>query len=138
MREAENRQAETEQVTALALADGAVFYGRPFGAVAALRAGRRGEVVFSTPMTGYQEICTDPSYRGQMVVLTYPLVGNYGIAPEDVESRRPWLSALLVREYSEEYSNCPAPESLHAYLPPCGRPAVPALATPPLPRPLRH
>ncbi len=137
MREAENRQAETEQVTALALADGAVFYGRPFGAVAALRAGRRGEVVFSTPMTGYQEICTDPSYRGQMVVLTYPLVGNYGIAPEDVESRRPWLSALLVREYSEEYSNWRAAESLDAYLARVGIPGVSDLDTRALTRHLR-
>jgi carbamoyl-phosphate synthase small subunit len=111
-----NTHAGTDWVAALALADGAVFYGRPFGAVAALADGRGGEVVFATPMTGYQEICTDPSYRGQMVVLTYPLVGNYGIAPEDVESRQPWLTALLVREHCEEYSNWRATESLDAYL----------------------
>ncbi|HLY30615.1 MAG TPA: carbamoyl-phosphate synthase domain-containing protein, partial [Ktedonobacterales bacterium] len=74
---------ETEQIAVLALEDGAVFYGRPFGAVETLGAegkGRRGEVVFATAMTGYQEICTDPSYRGQIVTLTYPLIGNYGIA----------------------------------------------------------
>ncbi|MGH2484559.1 MAG: carbamoyl-phosphate synthase domain-containing protein, partial [Ktedonobacterales bacterium] len=88
---------QTEQIAALALEDGAVFYGRPFGAVDALARGRRGEVVFATSMTGYQEICTDPSYRGQMVVLTFPLIGNYGVTPDDGESRRPWLSALLVR-----------------------------------------
>ncbi len=128
---------ETEWVAVLALADGAVYYGRPFGAVAALAAGRRGEVVFATPMTGYQEICTDPSYRGQMVVLTYPLVGNYGVAPEDVESRRPWLSALLVRESCEDYSNWRAAESLDAYLARNGIPGVCELDTRALTRHLR-
>lgn len=126
-----------KQIVALALADGAVFYGRPFGAVDALAGGRRGEVVFATPMTGYQEICTDPSYRGQMVVLTYPLVGNYGVAPEDVESRRPWLSALLVRECCEEYSNWRAAESLDAYLARHGIPGVADLDTRALTRHLR-
>jgi carbamoyl-phosphate synthase small subunit len=107
---------QTEQIAVLALEDGTAFYGRPFGAVAALRDGRRGEVVFATAMTGYQEISTDPSYRGQMVCLTYPLIGNYGIAAEDVESRRPWVSALLVRECCDEYSNWRATESLDDYL----------------------
>jgi carbamoyl-phosphate synthase small subunit len=130
-------QARPEQIAVLALADGAVFSGRPFGAVAALADGRRGEVVFATPMTGYQEICTDPSYRGQMVVLTYPLVGNYGVANEDVESSRPWLSALLVREYCEEYSNWRASESLDAYLARMGIPAVADLDTRALARHLR-
>ncbi|HEY7832486.1 MAG TPA: glutamine-hydrolyzing carbamoyl-phosphate synthase small subunit [Ktedonobacterales bacterium] len=126
-----------EPIVALALEDGAVFYGRPFGAVDALANGRRGEVVFATPMTGYQEICTDPSYRGQMVVLTYPLVGNYGVAREDVESRRPWLSALLVREYCAEYSNWRAGESLDAYLARSGIPGVADLDTRALTRHLR-
>ncbi|HEY7982881.1 MAG TPA: glutamine-hydrolyzing carbamoyl-phosphate synthase small subunit [Ktedonobacterales bacterium] len=130
-------QARPEQVAVLALADGALFHGRPFGAVGALADGRRGEVVFATPMTGYQEICTDPSYRGQMVVLTYPLVGNYGVASEDVESSRPWLSALLVREYCEEYSNWRARESLDAYLARMGIPAVADLDTRALARHLR-
>jgi carbamoyl-phosphate synthase small subunit len=130
-------RARPEQVAVLALADGALFYGRPFGAVAALADGRRGEVVFATPMTGYQEICTDPSYRGQMVVLTYPLVGNYGVASEDVESSRPWLSALLVREYCDEYSNWRASESLGAYLARMGIPAVADLDTRALARHLR-
>jgi carbamoyl-phosphate synthase small subunit len=130
-------QMQAEQVAVLALADGALFYGRPFGAVGALADGRRGEVVFATPMTGYQEICTDPSYRGQMVVLTYPLVGNYGVAAEDVESSRPWLSALLVREYCDEYSNWRASESLDAYLARMGIPAVADLDTRALARHLR-
>jgi carbamoyl-phosphate synthase small subunit len=127
----------SEQIAVLALADGAVFYGRPFGAVDALNQGRRGEVVFATPMTGYQEICTDPSYRGQMVVLTYPLVGNYGIAPADVESRRPWLSALLVREACDEFSNWRATESLASYLRRSGIPGVCELDTRALTRHLR-
>ena len=116
-----------ERVGVLALEDGTIFTGRPFGAVEALLAdhGRRGEVVFATGMTGYQEICTDPSYRGQMVVLTYPLIGNYGVAADDVESRRPWLSALLVREYCDEYSNWRAAESLDDYL---ARNGIPGLA----------
>jgi carbamoyl-phosphate synthase small subunit len=67
-------------------------YGEAVGDV------RRGEVFFANGMTGYQEICTDPSSRGQMVVLTYPLIGNYGVAAPDMESRRPWLSALIARE----------------------------------------
>ncbi|MGH2486085.1 MAG: glutamine-hydrolyzing carbamoyl-phosphate synthase small subunit, partial [Ktedonobacterales bacterium] len=99
---------------------------RPFGAVEALHAdaGRRGEAVFSTAMTGYQEICTDPSYRGQMVCLTYPLVGNYGVIPGDEESWRPWLSALLVRECCEEYNHWRAAESLDRYLARTGIPGL--------------
>jgi carbamoyl-phosphate synthase small subunit len=109
----------------LALEDGAVFEGRCFGHVETLLAGeRRGEVVFNTAMTGYQEVATDPSYRGQMVVMSYPLIGNYGIDPELSESRRPWLSALVVREYGEPYSHHAARESLHAFL---RRHRIPAL-----------
>ena len=126
-----------EQVAVLALEDGAVFYGRPFGAVEALAHGRRGEVVFATGMTGYQEICTDPSYRGQMVCLTYPLIGNYGVAADDVESRRPWLSALLVREYCDEFSNWRAAESLDDYLERNGIPGVSDFDTRALTRHLR-
>jgi carbamoyl-phosphate synthase small subunit len=85
----------------LALADGRVFHGRPCGA----RGETHGEVVFNTAMSGYQEIMTDPSYRGQMVCMTYPLIGNYGINDEDVESRRPWLGGLIVKEA------CPYPSS---------------------------
>jgi carbamoyl-phosphate synthase small subunit len=127
-----------EQVAILALEDGAIFYGRPFGARAAFARGRRGEVVFNTAMTGYQEICTDPSYRGQMVVLTYPLIGNYGVTAADAESRRPWLSALLVREHCDEYSNWRATESLDDYLARNGVPGVCELDTRALTRHLRQ
>ena len=126
-----------EQVAILALEDGAIFYGRPFGAQDAFARGRRGEVVFNTAMTGYQEICTDPSYRGQMVVLTYPLIGNYGVTAADAESRRPWLSALLVRENCDEYSNWRATESLDDYLARNGIPGVCELDTRALTRHLR-
>ena len=128
----------SEQVAALALEDGAIFTGRPFGAVEAMRGGRRGEVVFATGMTGYQEICTDPSYRGQMVVLTYPLIGNYGVTLDDVESRRPWLSALIVREASDDYSNWRASASIDDYLAANGIPGVCELDTRALTRHLRE
>jgi carbamoyl-phosphate synthase small subunit len=96
----------------LALADGTVFAGRSLGAVG--EAG--GEVVFNTAMTGYQEVLTDPSYRGQMVCMTYPLIGNYGINPEDVESRRPWVAGFIVREAARLPSNWRATQPLHDYL----------------------
>lgn len=126
-----------EEIAVLALEDGSIFTGRPFGAVAALREGRRGEVVFATGMTGYQEILTDPSYRGQMVCLTYPLVGNYGVTPVDGESWRPWLSALLVREVCEEFSNWRAAESLDRYLARSGVPGLCEFDTRALTRVLR-
>ena len=85
----------------LALADGRVFRGEACGAPGE----GAGEVVFNTSMTGYQEILTDPSYRGQIVCMTYPLIGNYGINPEDVESRRPWVSGFIVKEA------CPFPSN---------------------------
>src|SRR5262249_4624506 len=78
----------------LALADGRVFRGESFGAVGEAH----GEVVFNTSMTGYQEILTDPSYRGQIVCMTYPLIGNYGVNAEDVESRHPWVNGFVVKE----------------------------------------
>ena len=133
----EHEQQQHEMLAVLALEDGRCFYGRPFGAVPALYSGRKGEVVFATSMTGYQEICTDPSYRGQMVVLTYPLIGNYGVAPLDMESRRPWLSALIVREYADDYSNWRAAESLDAYLRRTGIPGISELDTRALTRHLR-
>ncbi|HKD76392.1 MAG TPA: glutamine-hydrolyzing carbamoyl-phosphate synthase small subunit, partial [Ktedonobacterales bacterium] len=122
----------------LALEDGAIFEGRAFGAVAALDGpGRRGEVVFTTAMTGYQEVCTDPSYRGQMVVMTYPLIGNYGVASVAEESRRPWLSVLIVREYCDEYSNWRATESLNDFLCRHGIPGLAEIDTRALTRHLR-
>ncbi|HLZ24713.1 MAG TPA: glutamine-hydrolyzing carbamoyl-phosphate synthase small subunit, partial [Ktedonobacterales bacterium] len=99
--------------------------------------GRCGEVVFATGMTGYQEICTDPSYRGQMVCLTYPLIGNYGVAAEDGESRRPWLSALLVRDYCDEFSNWRATGSLNQFLLENDIPGISELDTRALTRHLR-
>jgi carbamoyl-phosphate synthase small subunit len=91
----------------LALADGRVFRGEALGATGEAQ----GEVVFNTSMTGYQEILTDPSYRGQMVCMTYPLIGNYGVNPEDVESRRPWVDGFIVKEA------CPFPSSWRSTLP---------------------
>ncbi|PIR20523.1 MAG: carbamoyl phosphate synthase small subunit [Deltaproteobacteria bacterium CG11_big_fil_rev_8_21_14_0_20_47_16] len=75
-----------------------------------------GEIVFNTSMTGYQEICTDPSYTGQMVVMTYPHIGNVGVNEEDVESNRPWVSALITRSYHGTPSNWRSTEALHTYL----------------------
>ncbi len=96
----------------LALADGNVFTGESFGA----EGETAGEVVFNTSMIGYQEILTDPSYCGQIVTMTYPHIGNYGINPEDVESSKPQVAGFVVREYSKFYSNYRASESLGDYL----------------------
>lgn len=85
----------------LALEDGTVFRGKSFGSTGIVT----GEVVFNTSMTGYQEILTDPSYCGQILVLTYPLVGNYGINEDDFESDRPWLQGLIIKELCEYPSN---------------------------------
>lgn len=85
----------------LALEDGTVFEGRSFGAPAE----RSGEVVFNTALTGYQEVFTDPSYSGQIVILTNPQIGNYGTSTEDNESARPYIEGLVVREFSEQVSN---------------------------------
>ena len=87
----------SDRQSALVLEDGTVVVGRSFGAGTDVD----GEVVFCTAMTGYQEICTDPSYRGQMVVLTHPQVGNYGVSYSAEESARPLLTALLVRELAD-------------------------------------
>lgn len=96
----------------LLLEDGTSFLGRSFGA----EGETVGEVVFNTSMTGYQEILTDPSYRGQIVTMTYPLIGNYGINSEDVESPRPWLEGFIVKEYSSFPSNWRATEPLDQFL----------------------
>ena len=96
----------------LALADGRIFAGRSFGATG--EAG--GEVVFNTAMTGYQEVLTDPSYKGQMVTMTYTQIGNTGINPEDIESRGLFLSGFIVKEYQDCYSNWRATMSLGSYL----------------------
>jgi carbamoyl-phosphate synthase small subunit len=96
----------------LALEDGSVYPGYAFGADGEVF----GEVVFNTSMTGYQEILTDPSYKGQIVAMTYPLIGNYGINPEDVESSRPHVEGFVVREVSRRMSNFRASQSLQTYL----------------------
>jgi len=96
----------------LALEDGTVFEGRSFGAAGE----RAGEVVFNTSMTGYQEVLTDPSYRGQIVAMTYPLIGNYGVNADDAESRSIWLEGFVVRELSRITSNHRSEEDLHGYL----------------------
>ena len=96
----------------LALADGRVFRGESCGATGEAA----GEVVFNTSMTGYQEILTDPSYRGQLVCMTYPLIGNYGINAEDVESRRPWVDGLIVKEACPYPSSWRSQVTLDAYL----------------------
>ncbi len=96
----------------LLLEDGTSFVGRSFGA----EGEAVGEVVFNTSMTGYQEILTDPSYKGQMVAMTYPLIGNYGVNSEDVESNRPWLEGFIVKEYSPFPSNWRSERPLHELL----------------------
>jgi carbamoyl-phosphate synthase small subunit len=96
----------------LALEDGTVFAGTSIGAEGEVD----GEVCFNTSMTGYQEILTDPSYRGQIVTMTYPQIGNYGVNAEDVESGRPQLAGFVVREHSRTQSNFRSEQSLSEYL----------------------
>ncbi|MDE0684943.1 MAG: glutamine-hydrolyzing carbamoyl-phosphate synthase small subunit [Candidatus Poribacteria bacterium] len=96
----------------LALADGTVFEGEQFGATGETV----GEVVFNTSMTGYQEVLTDPSYKGQIVTMTYPLIGNYGCNEADVESIGPQVEGFVVREYSAYHSNWRSKWSLDTYL----------------------
>ncbi|MCS7197653.1 MAG: glutamine-hydrolyzing carbamoyl-phosphate synthase small subunit [Candidatus Bipolaricaulota bacterium] len=96
----------------LALEDGTIFYGRACGALGIVC----GEVVFNTAMTGYQEILTDPSYAGQIVCMTYPHIGNCGVNLEDVESVRPWVSGLIMRELSQRFSNWRGQRDLDHYL----------------------
>src|SRR4051794_26453344 len=96
----------------LALEDGSVFTGRAIGA-----AGEKfGEVVFNTSMMGYQEVLTDPSYKGQIVSMTYPLIGNYGVNSEDEESHQPQVEGFVVRELAQLPSNFRSQNSLDGYL----------------------
>lgn len=96
----------------IALEDGRIFKGVGFGASGEAT----GEVVFNTSMMGYQEILTDPSYKGQIVTMTYPLIGNYGVNSEDVESRRPFVEGFIVKECSKIASNWRSEKGLHEYL----------------------
>ena len=117
----------------LALEDGSVFHGEGFGA----RASACGEVCFNTSMTGYQEILTDPSYKGQLVTMTYPLIGNYGVNEVDVESWRPHVAGFVVRELSPVVSNWRADFSLEEYLERNGIPGLEEVDTRALTRKLR-
>lgn len=117
----------------LALEDGSVFHGTGFGAPASAC----GEVCFNTSMTGYQEILTDPSYKGQIVCMTYPLIGNYGVNLQDVESWRPHVSGFVIRELSPVVSNWRADSSLAEYLEKNGIPGIQGIDTRALTKKLR-
>ena len=117
----------------LALEDGTVYHGKGFGAEATAC----GEICFNTSMTGYQEILTDPSYKGQIVTMTYPEIGNYGINSEDVESYQPHVSGFIVRELSPTISNWRAEKSLDEYLRASGIPAIEDIDTRALTKKLR-
>src|SRR5438105_13382834 len=117
----------------LALEDGTVFHGQAFGA----RASACGEVCFNTSMTGYQEILTDPSYKGQIVAMTYPLIGNYGVNEQDVESWRPHVAGFVIRELSPVVSNWRADYSLAEYLDQNGIPGLQGIDTRALTKKLR-
>jgi carbamoyl-phosphate synthase small subunit len=117
----------------LALEDGSIFRGTSFGA----EGEAAGEVVFNTSLQGYQEILSDPSYRGQVVCMTYPLIGNYGVTPEDDESHRPWVEAFVVREACEIPSNHRSVESLGDYLKRTGVVGIEGIDTRALTRRLR-
>jgi carbamoyl-phosphate synthase small subunit len=117
----------------LALEDGSVFHGTGFGA----HASASGEVCFNTSMTGYQEILTDPSYKGQIVTMTYPLIGNYGVNSQDVESWRPHASGFVIRELSPVVSNWRADFSLEKYLEDNGIPGIQGVDTRALTKKLR-
>jgi carbamoyl-phosphate synthase small subunit len=110
-------QRRAVQPALLALEDGTVFRGTSFGATQEEGAGDcGGEVVFNTSLTGYQEILTDPSYKGQIVTMTAPLIGNYGVNPQDAESERPWVEGFVCREVSRIASNFRSAEDLATYL----------------------
>ena len=117
----------------LALEDGSLFHGEGFGA----RTSACGEVCFNTSMTGYQEILTDPSYKGQIVTMTYPLIGNYGVNLEDVESWKPHVSGFVIRELSPIVSNWRASLSLGQYLEQNGIPGIQGIDTRALTKKLR-
>src|SRR4029450_9334864 len=117
----------------LALEDGSVFHGAAFGAPPS----GCGEVCFNTSMTGYQEILTDPSYKGQIVTMTYPLIGNYGVNRQDVESWRPHVAGFAIRELSPIVSNWRADWSLPEYLEENGIPGIQGIDTRALTKKLR-
>ena len=118
----------------LALEDGRVLSGTAFGAVGEAA----GEIVFNTSMAGYQEVVTDPSYRGQIVAMTYPLIGNYGVNDDDVESHRPWVEGFVVREVSRRRSNWRSTKDLGDYLAENGIPGISGIDTRALTRHIRE
>ena len=118
---------------ALALEDGTVYIGESFGATGTVS----GEVCFNTSMTGYQEILTDPSYKGQLVTMTYPLIGNYGVNDQDVESWAPHVAGFVIRELSPVVSNWRADRSLADYLSQHGIPGIQGIDTRSLTKKLR-
>ena len=117
----------------LALEDGTIFEGQAFGAAASVA----GEVCFNTSMTGYQEILTDPSYKGQIITMTYPLIGNYGVNEQDVESYQTHASGFVVRELSPVVSNYRADSSLGDYMECNGIPGIQGIDTRALTKKLR-
>ncbi len=117
----------------LALEDGTVFEGQSFGAPVE----RTGEVVFNTAITGYQEIFTDPSYSGQIVVLTNPQIGNYGANESDNEAAKAYIEGLVVREFSPLASNWRADETAQTFLTNSGVPVIAGIDTRALVRHLR-
>lgn len=117
----------------LVLEDGSVYEGHSFGADVE----GYGEVVFNTSMTGYQEVLTDPSYAGQIVALTYPLIGNYGINPEDSESKRIQVSGFVIREYCDKPSHWKSTSTLEEFLVGSGVPGIGGVDTRALTRRLR-
>ena len=120
--------------TYLVLEDGSVFPGESFGATGTIF----GEVVFNTSMTGYQEILTDPSYAGQIVVATYPLIGNYGISDASVESSRIQVAGYVVREHSANPSHFGSTSTVHDYLTAHGVPGIYGLDTRAVTRRIRN
>lgn len=110
---------------ALVLEDGRIFRGEPFGALT----DAEGEAVFNTTMTGYQEVSTDPSFYGQIVCMTYPLIGNYGVTHDDEESRQPWIAGMIVREYCDEPENWRSQGTFAEYLKDHGIPALHSVDT---------
>jgi len=118
----------------LVLEDGRAFRGRSWGAAGECT----GEMIFNTSMSGYQEVLTDPSYAGQIVCMTYPLIGNYGVNARDAESARPWVEGFVVREASRTASNWRSEETLDAYMKRCNIPALDHIDTRALVRHIRE
>jgi carbamoyl-phosphate synthase small subunit len=108
--------AGVKERAVLVLEDGTVYHGYAFGATGKTV----GEVVFNTAQTGYQEIMTDPSYHGQIVVMTYPHQGNYGVNVYDMQSNRPWVKGFVAKEFSRIASNPRAQQTLGSSWPSTG------------------